>query len=293
MPPKRSVRIQERRARTMEVESAHPSESPIAPRGRGNIRGRGAVRGQGRGRGRGRGRGAGVVQPEEVQQEGIQQEEVPQEVQMSHNVEEEAEGQEQEVNQENESIHASQQIPPEPPVNNLVAVMANQTRLMEAIAQGIQNNRGGGQGYQSKMGEFMRLRPATFDHTDEDPLVADDWLRAINKKLEAVNANDREKVVLASHQLTGAAGEWWDNYRDSTEDPTAITWVEFQEEFRKYHIPEGIMEMKADEFRSLRQGTMSVNQYIRKFMKLARYAPEDVNTDKKKQYRFRKGLTAT
>src|SRR6266540_2991302 len=166
-------------------------------------------------------------------------------------MEEEAEGQEQEVNQENASIRTSQQIPPEPPVNDLVAVMANQTRLMEAIAQGMQNNRGGGQGSQSKMAEFMRLRPATFDHTDEDPLIADDWLRAINKKLEAVNANDREKVVLASHQLTGAAGEWWDNYRDSTEDPAAITWAEFQEEFRKYHISEGIVEMKEDEFCSL------------------------------------------
>src|SRR5438132_2363727 len=37
---------------------------------------------------------------------------------------------------------------------------------------------------------------------------------------------------------------------------------------------------------------MTVNQYIRKFMKLARYAPEDVNTDKKKQDRFRKGLNS-
>ena len=50
--------------------------------------------------------------------------------------------------------------------------------------------------------------------------------------------------------------------------------------------------MKADEFRSLRQGAMTTNQYIRKFMKLARYAPEDVNTDKKKQDRFRKGLNS-
>src|SRR6266542_2426601 len=142
------------------------------------------------------------------------------------------------------------------------------------------------------MSESMRLRPATFDHTDEDPLVADDWLRAISKKLEVVNANDHEKVLLASHQLTGAAGEWWDNYRDSTEDPAAITWIEFQEEFCKYHIPEGIMEMKADEFRSLKQGAMTANQYIRKFMKLATYAPKDVNPDKKKQDRFRKGLNS-
>src|SRR5438128_998303 len=136
-------------------------------------------------------------------------------------------GHEQEVNQGNENVHVSQEILPDPPANDLVAVMANQTQLMEALAQGLQNNHGGGPGYQSKMGEFMRLRPATFDHTDEDPLVVDDWLRAINKKLEVVNANDQEKVVLSSHQLTGAAGEWWDNYKDSTEDPTAITWAEF------------------------------------------------------------------
>jgi hypothetical protein len=42
------------------------------------------------------------------------------------------------------------------------------------------------------------------------------------------------------------------------------------------------MEIKAEEFCSLRQGLMIVNQYIRKFMKLARYAPKDANSDKKK-----------
>ena len=52
------------------------------------------------------------------------------------------------------------------------------------------------------------------------------------------------------------------------------------------------MEIKAKEFRSLRQGPTTVNQYIRKFMKLARYVSEDVNTDKKKQRCFRKGLNA-
>ena len=52
------------------------------------------------------------------------------------------------------------------------------------------------------------------------------------------------------------------------------------------------MEIKAKEFCSLRQGPMIENQYIRKFMKLACYAPDDVNTDKKKQRCFRRGLNA-
>jgi len=107
-------------------------------------------------------------------------------------------------------------------------------------------------------------------------------LRTNIKKLNAVRATDEEKIILATHQLVGAAGEWWENYQDAANEPEAITWQQFMEKFREYHIPEGIMEIKAEEFRSLRQGPMTVNQYIRKFMKLARYAPEDVNFDKKK-----------
>ena len=52
------------------------------------------------------------------------------------------------------------------------------------------------------------------------------------------------------------------------------------------------MEIKTKEFCSLRQGPMTVNQYIRKFLKLAHYALDDVNTDKKKQRCFRRGLNA-
>ena len=92
----------------------------------------------------------------------------------------------------------------------------------------------------------MRLHPPTFDSAEDDPLSADDWLRTITKKLNAVRATDEEKVVLATHQLVGAASEWWENYQDATNEPEAITWQEFMEKFHEYHIPEGIMEIKAE-----------------------------------------------
>ena len=112
---------------------------------------------------------------------------------------------------------------------------------------------------------------SSFDSSEEDPLSADDWLCIITKKLNAVRATDEEKVNLATHQLVGATDEWWENYQDATNEPNAITLQEFVEAFCEYHIPEGIMEIKVEEFRSLRQGPMTVNQYIRKFMKLARW----------------------
>jgi hypothetical protein len=139
--------------------------------------------------------------------------------------------------------------------------MDRQTRLMEALARRNDNGNGNGQG--NKMAQFMRLRPPTFDSCEDDPLVADDWLRSITKKLNAIRATDEEKVLLATHQLVGATGEWWENYQDAVDEPEAITWEEFKEAFRNYHIPEGVMEMKAEEFRSLKQGAMTVNQYIR------------------------------
>ena len=66
----------------------------------------------------------------------------------------------------------------------------------------------------------MRLHSLTFDSAEEDPLAADDWLRHITKKLNAVRATDEKKVNLATHQLVGAAGEWWKNYQDAAMNRT-------------------------------------------------------------------------
>ena len=170
---------------------------------------------------------------------------------------------------------------PDPPMNDLVAMMAQQNRLLQALVQDRQGRHDNVRGLEARLSEFMKFRPPTFEHA-EDPLEADDWLREINKKLDIIHARGRDRVILAAHQLIGTAGEWWDNYSNASKNPENITWDEFQEAFREYHILEGIMEMKAEEFRNLKQGAMTVTQYIRKLMKLSRYAPDDIDTDKKK-----------
>jgi len=81
--------------------------------------------------------------------------------------------------------------------------MDRHTRLLENLARRQDNGNG-----QEKMAAFMRLHPPTFDSAEDDPLSADDWLRTITKKLNAVRATEEEKVILATHQLVGAAGEW-------------------------------------------------------------------------------------
>jgi hypothetical protein len=137
--------------------------------------------------------------------------------------------------------------------------------------------------------EFMSHHPLTFSHSS-DPLDADDWLKTITKKLEIVQCADREMVLYAAGRLVGQAAYRWDAYSNAHPNRQNITWQEFRDNFRTYHIPSGVIKLKQREFLSLRQGNMSVTKYLDKFTHLSRYAPDEVNTDPKRQERFLDGL---
>jgi hypothetical protein len=48
--------------------------------------------------------------------------------------------------------------------------------------------------------------------------------------------------------------------------------------------------LQKKEFQDLKQGSMSVNEYVTKFTQLSRYAPHEVDTDEKKQECFLNSL---
>jgi hypothetical protein len=95
-------------------------------------------------------------------------------------------------------------------------------------------------------------------------------------------------VLLASHQLSGPTTDWWDAYVEAHEEPASINWPEFRVAFHAHHVPQGVMKLK--EFQDLKQGSMTVNEYVTKFTQLSRYAPHEVDTDEKKHECFLNGL---
>jgi hypothetical protein len=122
-----------------------------------------------------------------------------------------------------------------------------------------------------------------------EPIDANDLLKSIEKKLQVVQCNNCEKVLLASHQLSGPAADWWDAYVEAHEEPESINWPEFRVVFNAHHVPQGVIKLKK-EFQDLKHGSMSVNKYVTKFTQLSRYAPSDVDTDENKQDCFLNGL---
>jgi hypothetical protein len=119
---------------------------------------------------------------------------------------------------------------------------------------------------------------------------ADDWLKIVEKKLQLVQCNNREKVLLASHQLVGHAADWWDAYIEAHEEPDTINWNGFNVVFCSHHVPQGVMTLKKKDFEDSKQGSMTVSEYATHFTQLSRYASNNVDTDEKKSDCFLNGL---
>jgi hypothetical protein len=139
-----------------------------------------------------------------------------------------------------------------------------------------------------RLGEFQRTKQPIFSYAME-PMDVDDWVKSVEKKLQVVQCNNREKVLLASHQLSGPVADWWVAYVEAHEEPKSINWSEFRATFCAHHVPQGVIKLKK-EFQDLKQGPMSVNEYVIKFTQLSRYAPHEVNTDEKKHECFLNGV---
>jgi hypothetical protein len=72
---------------------------------------------------------------------------------------------------------------------------------------------------------------------------------------------------------------------EAHEEPESINWPEFRAASCAHHVPQGFIKLKK-EFQDLKQGTMSMNEYVTTFTQLSRYAPHEVDTDEKKQECF-------
>jgi SET domain-containing protein len=67
-------------------------------------------------------------------------------------------------------------------------------------------------------------------------------------------------------------------------------WNEIKAHFCTHYVPRGTMKLKKNEFTDLKQGSMTVNEYLNSFIQLSRYAPDDINSDEDKNDMFLNGL---
>ena len=161
---------------------------------------------------------------------------------------------------------------------------------MGAIAAAIaQASASRGQGGLSNLRRFIAHHPPTFTRGG-DPMVADHWFQQVERILEAMEiTSNATRIRLATFLLEGESHIWWDWVKVSR-DPETMTWGEFRELFMDKFFPASGRHVKAREFLDLKQGSMTVLEYIAKFTKLARFGDDYVATDMAKVRKFKDGL---
>ena len=162
---------------------------------------------------------------------------------------------------------------------------------LQQIAQAATNNNqgpGNQENHGSRLKNFQNTNPPMFSKTEE-PLDADDWLQTMENNLEVAGVEPAEKVLFATHYLSGSARAWWIGTR-AAHGGQPMTWEDFKTRFSRAHVPPGFFKRMRDEFRELKQGRMNVVEYRDKFLNLSRYAPDEIDTDEKKKERFLNGL---
>ena len=175
--------------------------------------------------------------------------------------------------------------------NNINDVMqqmrASQTQLVQMMTQFVAHQKAPPPAPVDRLTRFLKLKPSKFSTTSE-PIVANDWLRSVNKDLVTCECTESEKVRFTAHLLEGPAAQWWETYQ-ITHPLEGLTWDVFKEGFCNTHIFSRIMNLKRDEFRSLGQGNRTLKEYMDDFFSLSSYAPEDIDTDYKRKDKFLNG----
>ncbi|KAL5583161.1 hypothetical protein UlMin_015603 [Ulmus minor] len=124
---------------------------------------------------------------------------------------------------------------------------------------------------------FRKQGPPSFEGTT-DPLVAEEWIRSIERILDFMMLTDQERIMCATYMFIKDARYWWD-VEKQTRDLTTLSWTEFVQMFNRKYFSPTVLLCKEAEFNNLQQGNLSVDEVVRQFDQLARFCPHLVSTD--------------
>ncbi|XP_038977606.1 uncharacterized protein LOC120108118 [Phoenix dactylifera] len=166
-----------------------------------------------------------------------------------------------------------------------------QQQIQMQMQQQVQTTARPAQSIESYYERFHRLNPPMFDG-GADPLVAETWIREVEKMFKALQYPKEVKVRSAIPMLKGNAEFWWTAIEAALEGEDELpTWEEFKKMFYDQYFPESVRISKENEFLSLRQtDDMTVLEYANKFTELGRFCPQMIEIERSKANRFEQGL---
>jgi hypothetical protein len=90
------------------------------------------------------------------------------------------------------------------------------------------------------------------------------------QKLHNYSSQAEGRIVI--YQLKGKASMWWDQYVQVQHiDEKKVTWREFKRYFQRKYLTKRYYDKKMKEFFELKLGSMTIDEYERRFLELLKY----------------------
>ncbi|XP_075478829.1 uncharacterized protein LOC142519682 [Primulina tabacum] len=118
---------------------------------------------------------------------------------------------------------------------------------------------------------FHKMKPPEFDGST-NPMVALEWVKAVEAIYDYLQFGDKDRVSYALFLLTKTTRTWWDATKISV-NVSALKWQEFKYLFYDKYFPRDVRSQKVKEFLELKQGNMSMQEYILTFEEGCQFVP--------------------
>ncbi|XP_040999920.1 uncharacterized protein LOC121246017 [Juglans microcarpa x Juglans regia] len=130
--------------------------------------------------------------------------------------------------------------------------------------------------------------------SNEGPLRAVKWIVDLKRTYKICGCTEDQKVLYVGYLFQGEAGIWWDVLRHllvrELGSLVALSWERFKEVFDNGFFLDSVKQLKAQEFATLTQGSLTIEQYAANFMVLGRFAPHLFSTQRMQAQKFQAGL---
>jgi hypothetical protein len=117
-----------------------------------------------------------------------------------------------------------------------------------------------------------KIKPPTFDGEHKKDEDAETWLLGMRKYFQLHNYSSHAEGRISIYQLKGKASMWWDQLVQVQHiKEKSVTWREFKKYFEKKYLTKRYYDKKMKEFFELKLGSMTIDEYERRFLELLKY----------------------
>jgi hypothetical protein len=127
-------------------------------------------------------------------------------------------------------------------------------------------------GLDDLQGEMNKIKPPTFNGEHKKDEDTETWLLGMRKYFQLLNYSSHAEGRIYIYQLKGKASMWWDHLVQVQHiKEKTITWREIKKYFEKKYLTKRYYDKKMKEFFELNLGSMTIDEYERRFLELLKY----------------------